>query len=263
MSRRKQNKTGSGSEVENGGVRFSHTGEAVELFLVAKRAADHLASDGSISEKGIRDENLIAIVFSVLAVEGFLNDLSTLSPVVSQNGEWYSLIDRDSRLQSLRRVLALAENANLHALDKLKFAHEILGKPIDPGRAPIQDYQLLKKLRDAIAHPKPSSTTIVEDRTVTPKKVKFISSKQELLRALHSRGLLAKEPSSRGQGFLRWLDGRGLAGWALKTASAIVMMTIESLPPGDFRQGVTFLFKEFFLTDEIRWKKLIVRDNDK
>ena len=128
---------------------------------------------------------------------------------------------------------------------------------MDPGRSPIQDYQLLKKLRDAIAHPKPSNTTIVEDLTVTPKKIKFTSSKQDLLHALHSRGLLAKDPSSRGQGFLYWLDGTGLAGWALKTASAIVIMTMEALPPGDFRWGIAFLFKEFFLGDEVRWKKFI------
>ena len=130
MSRRKQKKTGPDSESKSNGIRFPHTAGAIELFLVAKRAADRLASDRSISDKGIRDENLIAIVFSVLAVEGFLNDISTLSPVVSQNGEWYSPIDRDSRLQSLRRVMALAENANLQALDKLKLAHEILGKPM-------------------------------------------------------------------------------------------------------------------------------------
>ncbi len=263
MTLRKQKKTGSASEPKSKGFRFEHTAGAIELFLVAKRAAEHLASDGSISDRRIHDQNLIAIVFSALAVEGFLNDISTLSPIVFQNGEWYSLIDRDSRLQSLRRVMALAENANLQALDKLKLAHEVLGKPIDSGRAPIQDYQLLKKLRDAIAHPKPSNTTVIEDQAATPKLIKFISSKQDLLQALHSRGLLAKDPSSRGQGFLYWLDGTGLAGWAVETASAVVTMTIEALPPGDFRQGVTFVFKEFFVNDEARWKKLIAQDNDK
>ena len=260
MSRRKRTTVETVHETKRHKVRFGHSSGSVELFLVAKRAADYLAKDIAVSEKGIRDENLIAIVFSVLAVEGFLNDLSTLD---GSRDEQPSIVDCDDRLKSLQRVLTIAEEANLHSLDKLKLAHEILGKPIDFGRQPVQDYQLLKQLRDAIVHPKPSSTTMVTEVTSPPSPPKFLQSKDKLIRALQSRDLLATDPSGLGQGFLYWLNRRKLAQWAVETASAIVTMTIESLPRGDFRLGVALLlYRDFFLGNETKLKDIVSNDEE-
>ena len=262
MSRRKRTNAGTILGRKRNELRFGHPSGSAELFLVAKRAADYLAKDNTVSEKGIRDENLIAIVFSVLAVEGFLNDLSSFDLYV--NGQ-PAVADRDDHLKSLRRVMVLAEDANLQSLDKLKLAHEILGKPIDSGRRPIQDYQLLKQLRDAIVHPKPSSTTIITELTSPPSSPQFHQSRKKLLQALNSRGLLATDPSRRGQGFLYWLNGRKLAQWAVETASSIITATIESLPRGDYKKGMAAMCREFFLGNETmktKWKDIVFSDEE-
>ena len=124
-----------GRSTEHSSVDLAST-EAYDIFAIA---VDDIR--GCVVRLFIRDGKIASSSHDFFTA----NDLSTLD---GSRDEQPSIVDCDDRLKSLQRVLTIAEEANLHSLDKLKLAHEILGKPIDFGRQPVQDYQLLKQLRD-------------------------------------------------------------------------------------------------------------------
>lgn len=259
MDQRRQKKAGLDSEPKSERIRIPHTAGSGDLFLIARRAADGLKKENLASNKTVCDDNLVAIVFSVLAVEGFLNELASLD--FRKGDDNSSVIDSDSRLKVLRRVMDLAEDAKLQSLEKIRLAHEVLDVPIDPGMPPFQDYQLLKELRDAIVHPKPSSSIITKGKA-SDSKLQIKSSKSNLLRALQSRHLLTVDPGRHGKGFINWLDCKDLAPWAIRTASNVVVSTIAALPSGWFRFGVAAIHRAFFLGDEAKFCKMCEFDEN-
>jgi hypothetical protein len=228
-------------------LQFQFMAGATDLFGIAKRCSDIAATTDEISKKDLRDNNLVAIMFSALAVEAFLNELGTID-ASSQKGSGSdykpSLVAIDSRLEALQRVLRLAEESNLQSLGKIQLAHEILGLKLENGQQPFQDYRLLKQLRDSIAHSKPSNVVI------TTEPIEFQSSREKLLQALYSRKLLSYKPSERGQGLLDWLDGKNLAQWAIKAASKMVIKIIEALPTGEFKEAIVLFYRDFYLNKE-------------
>jgi hypothetical protein len=219
------------------GLRVRFLGGATDLLGIAKRAVKSIPPGAVIADDKVRDSNLVAIVFAALAVEGFLNELATLDWSSEQRP---SLVDLDDRLKALRRVLSLADDHNVQPVVTLLLAHEILGRPIDRGDSPFQEYFLLKQLRDSIVHARPSTVTVLAS---TP--VEFQSSRDKVLRALQSRGLLSSDPAKKGQPFLEWLNSPSLGRWAVLTATAIVSATLEALPQGDFKVATSVLYRDF------------------
>lgn len=224
-------------------LRSRYPAGAVILFGIAKHVADSIVVEhASLSPDEIRDRNLIAITFSAFAVEGFIDEL----------GEYYApaRFVKQNRLKVLHRVLSLAEEGNLRTLSKLMLIHEILGKPLELGHQPLQDYQLLQQLRHSIVHPK-TTTEVVElpsFKSLTP-----ISS---LLKRLHSKILLVDDPKRMSQWFLNWLTSPKLGRWALETAAKVIVTTIEALPTGDCKMAMAVTFRECFLGDESRLDKI-------
>lgn len=229
------------SNEENQKLRFQFYAGATDLFGIAKRTADLVESSVSLSNKELRDSNLVAIVFSALAVEAFLNELTILDGWTSR--EIPSLVALDDRLKALQRVLKLAEEGNLQAPSKLHLAHEILGQKLENGRQPFQDYYLLKQLRDSIVHSKPTSVQMTRD------PIEFRPVREKLLLSLQSRGLLSHDITKSARGFLDWLDNRSLARWATRAASGIVLKTIEALPEGQFKEAAALFYREFSLSE--------------
>jgi hypothetical protein len=176
-------------------------------------------------------------VFAALSVEAFFNELPTLDGWQSEDKP--SLVALDERLKALRRVLELAEDHNIQSTGKLQLAHEILGRPVSRGDPPLQGYALLKQFRDAVVHAKPSSIAVYTT-------AEFESSRRKVLDALLSRGLLMDDPAKRGQPFLDWLNSPALGRWAIKTAAVVVIMTLDALPAGDFKDGLAImLYRDF------------------
>ncbi len=221
-------------------LQFQFLAGATDLFGIAKRSSDVVAKTESITQKELRDTNLVAIVFSALAVEAFLNELAILDWTSSNEP---SLVALDPRLKVLQRFLQLAEESNLQSPGKLLLAHEILGVQLETGQQPFQDYHLLKQLRDSIVHSKPTSVEMRRE------PIEFHSSRKKLLRALQSRGLLSYAPAQRSRPFLDWLDSTNLARWATEAASGIIIKTIEALPEGGFKDAVALLYRDFYLSE--------------
>ncbi len=224
-------------------ARFRYPAGAEILFGIAKHMADSVvAEQASLSPDEIRDRNLIAITFSAFAIEGFLDEL----------GMYYAPARdvKQNRLKVLHRVLALAEEGNLKSSAKLMLTHEILGKPLELGRQPLQDYQLLQQLRHSIVHPK------TKTETIELPSFELLSSRSGLLKRLHSKKLLVDDPKLKGQWFLNWFTSPKLGRWALETASSIIVTTIEALPMGDCKMSMAVVLRECFLGDDARLEKI-------
>jgi hypothetical protein len=223
-------------------VQHTFDSGTIELFEIARRAAKRMSPDDTNPGKKSADDALIAIIFSAISVEAFLNDLATLDWQIIDGPP--SLIALDGQLQAMRRFLKIAEESNMQPTSKLLLLHDILGKQLDQGRLPLQDYILLKQLRDAIVHAKPSTVT-----TTLGPLVEFDSSRKKILRALESRGLLPCDPSSSARHFLAWLANASLANWAVKSASTIVLSTIEALPVSEFKDTFQVMYRDFKLNE--------------
>jgi hypothetical protein len=223
------------------GLKFKFLAGATDLFHVAAQAVESTPAE---PEKRTRDSNLIAVVFSALSVEAFLNELATLDYWQEQAP---SLVNLDDRLKAMARVLELAEESNLQSPAKLLLAHEILGKPLDRGSSSFQEYHFLKQLRDSIVHAHPTTSTLMWS-----KPVEIRSSRQKLIDGLRTRGLLRAGHEKRGQRLLDWLSSPKLGEWAVRTAATTVAMTVEALPQGDFRDTTAILYREFVRAGNIQ-----------
>jgi hypothetical protein len=221
-------------------LKFPLSSGANDLIRVARDAAARVPSEPFSPPYKFRHSSLTGVVFAALSVEGFLNELPELDWMTEGQP---SLAALNKQVQTMRRMLAYAEEANSPTAMKLLLMHEALGQPLDCGAAAFQDFYLLKQLRDAIVHPKSSNITVSFD------PVEFRSSHAKLLRALQSRGLLFEDPTKQGLPFFVWLSGDAVAAWAVKVASSTVIATLEALPAGDFRLGASAYFLEF-LDDE-------------
>ena len=222
------------------GLRFRFLAGAIDLFRVAAQAAESAPAE---PEKETRDSNLVSVVFAALSVEAFLNELATLDYWESEQVP--SLVILDDRLKALSRVLDLAEESNFQSTAKLLLTHEALGKPLNRGDSPFQEYHFLKQLRDSIVHSHPTTSTL---RWSEPIEIR--SSRQKLIDGLRSRDLLRAGHESGGRGLLDWLSSPTLGQWAVRTAAVTVSMTVDALPQGDFRDSTALLYRDFMRNND-------------
>jgi hypothetical protein len=178
------------------------------LFGVAKTAANSITTE---ERTGGQVSAFTSIVFSVLAVEAFLNEVIELAAKsVHKPMEPESVI-------VFTRIMEDLERSRASLLSRLAMSHWILsGKSVDRGSSPFQDFSVLVGLRNDLVHFKPNEDIPVETGKQDPEKVH-----ENRLKALKSKNILADLPAGKAS-WTFYIGTKAVADWSCNTAYQIV-----------------------------------------
>lgn len=206
--------------------------EAGTLFGVAKRAAQSIEAE---RREGGQIAALTSIVFSVLAVEAFLNEVTELAA-------WSRYKDSEPEsVIAFARFMSDSELARLPLLSRLIHGNWILtGKNVDKGSAPFQDFSLLLGLRNDLVHFKPNEDIEVEIIRVKPEEVH-----KKRLEKLRSKNVLATSiagnPLSGVSNWTFYVSTKAVADWGCAVASEVVLDFCGKVPPSMWGETVRIL----------------------
>lgn len=176
---------------------------------VARRACDNIPADAPDDEP-LKIDSTIAVVFSVAAIEAWINDLQhDAGPIESDQ-----IPPRSNRVIMLCNLLQACDREP--TMTKLEIIFAILAnQTIDKGRAPFQDLAQLINLRNAIVHRRPE-TIAAEPSNI----IKWLRNRK-LVRTddlkIHQRDTLSLSST------------RAVAKWACKTVGATVNYFADAL----------------------------------
>jgi hypothetical protein len=182
------------------------------LFGIAKRAAEDAKAGNSLQTNA-----LIAVVFSVVGSEAFINEAIELASLSSQES---------LTIAAFAEMGAQVEDS--HGTMELKYQVAkwvFSGESFDKGTNPYQDFLLLIQTRNALVHYKQLD------------KIAEVTSSGEvtvevpaLINRLRSKGVLSDIPTNVGASWLTRISTPAMAMWACHAASAMVK-AIAAIPP--------------------------------
>jgi hypothetical protein len=182
---------------------------------------------------------LIAIVFSALGAEAFINELAEMAQRDADISE--PDLGNIDTLRHLAATLTAIDNERPPEQLQRKYleASRILsGQAFRRGSPAFQEFKALIQLRDALVHPRHQDVT---DRAG------YISPRLPVVKNLQQRGLTRSRGSRRSgvpEG-MSWLDELvtvDIAHWAYQAAVGIVRAVGDMLPSGQAATlGIQFL----------------------
>jgi hypothetical protein len=206
------------------------------LFARAKESYQRTKAAASDRDAGQMDA-LVAIVFSVVALEGFINEAAELAthPVA---------LGTDPNPPSVKRFAALIDEAERSGAGvALKFTLAKLaftGETYDRGAMPYQDFSLLIDIRNALVHFRSRETFEVDDQGVLTFKP------APLLNRLRAKNIIAACEPGVAAPWLHTVATTAAARWACKTAATMVQSIITILPESPFKEQIEFLYSRSF-----------------
>jgi hypothetical protein len=178
---------------------------------------------------------LEAIVFSVVALEGFMNEAAELATQpVPPGGP-----SQPPAVKTFARLTEEVERSNL----KLKFLlarHVFEGEPYDTGALPFQDFALLVDLRNSLVHYKSLDSFDVDENgvlTFTPAKI---------LERLRSKQILAEQDPGVAASWVLIVATVAVARWSCASAAAMVGSILDVLPESHFKEKMEFFYRKPF-----------------
>lgn len=208
---------------------------AGHLFGIAKDAYERAKSEEG-DRSGKSSDALVAIVFSAVAAEAFINELAELASQAPEH-VWPEAGSEPHEVSDLARLVSEANG--LHGSVKLKFhlaKIALSGSSFDEGGVPYQDFALLMELRNTLAHlkfDKIRSVRINEVDVEPPAIIKKLRSKNILAQFDDEENVIAS--------WLYWVSTRAAAKWACNATSGIVRDMCAAIPDGELRR-MTELF---------------------
>lgn len=169
-----------------------------------------------------RADAVTAIVFSVVALEGFINELGAQA----KDPFW-----DDHRIRCLGELMReLEENQASLQVKYLLGYFALTGEPCPKGAQPFQDFARVISLRNQLVHHKAHKYTydLGSQRVIyeSPKLVKFLADRR-----------LIPEPSQHGDvHFMTRVGTREVAVWAYNTAVKTIRWMRGVIPPGRFQE---------------------------
>jgi hypothetical protein len=215
---------------------YFHCGQ---LLGLAREARDRAGKAVEANAEAWPSDAIVSIVLAAASAEAFINELTELMAMTKSN--------RDQEGRAMPPLLAafadtLTEVEESRGSTTLKYllASQVLGKRLDKGRPPYQDFALLMTLRNDLMHLKPRDTfDLNEDRTrMTVRWPKYIV-------ALQNRGLARTVPEKVIASWFELLKTEQLARWGCDTAVAIILAILSLIPDAadDPAQGLKFMFR--------------------
>ena len=189
-------------------------------FAINSRALFHIAREACGHAPAAPAHSIVAIAFSVIALESFANEI-----VESLN--FPSRPDNSVEVRTLRAMATACDLSSRAASlsTKIQVIHAALtGSALDRGRQPYQDFDLLVAVRNAIVHDRPERIESNDDggRAGLPLSV---------VRRLAARGIVDL-PDESTIVYPAWnsLTDARVANWAYDTALIMARTLAEAFP---------------------------------
>src|ERR1035441_7765562 len=184
---------------------------AGHLFKIAKRAAASSIKDPDFS--------IISIMFSVSALEAFINESVELARVVPT-------LDRQKVVDGYLAVMSELEERKEALLIKFHMGLLVLsGSTWNEGTQPFQDFKLLVTVRNHIVHMKADRW----ESKLTPRgsEPRSLDQYPKFIAAFQQRKIVGAP--ARGS-WLELINDRRVATWACETAAKIAEAFVECVP---------------------------------
>lgn len=197
-------------------------GRAKEAFERCEKSSDH---DRQPGQMGAID----AVVFSVVALEGFINEVSELARKGQPDGQ----VNPPS-VENFGQLLGEVEDERGGLRLKFMLAHWVFtGQTYDASRPPFQDFILLIKIRNAIIHHKTEGSLTQE----VDGSIKVVGV-PKLISPFESKHILAK---TEGGFIISWtykIATAAFARWACNTSSQVINSIIDMVPECSFKESL-------------------------
>lgn len=193
---------------------------AEHLFRIAKRAAADSIKDA--------DSPIISIMFSVTALEAFINESTVLAELVPTS-------ERQKIVEGYRAVMAELEERKEALLVKFHMGLLVFsGSTWDEGTQPFQDFKLLVTIRNHIAHMKAERWEA--DLTSRGPVPRSLDQYPRFIQTLQQRKIIGTPPTSAS--WLQLINHKRVASWACETAAKITAGFAEVVPDGYYKESL-------------------------
>jgi hypothetical protein len=201
----------------------------LRFLITAHEARNRTAEAIKKDSRSMPSDPLIAIVFSALGAEAFINELAEMAQRDADMAEPGR--ENIDMLHQLAATLTAIEKDQLREQLQRKYLQtsRILStQAFARGSPPFQDFKSLIQLRDALVHPRHQDMT---------DQAGYISPRPAVVRNLQQRGLTRTRGSrcNGTSGGMSWLDELvtpDIANWAYQAAVGIVRAVGDMLPSG-------------------------------
>jgi hypothetical protein len=192
---------------------------AVHLFGIAKKAAGRSIKDPDFS--------IISIMFSVSALEAFINESVELARLVPTS-------ERQKVVDGYRSVMSELEDRKEALLIKFYIGLLVLsGTAWDEGTQPFQDFKLLVTIRNQIVHIKADRWEAkLSSRGPEPRSP---SQYPKFIAALQQKKLVGLRGS---RSWFELINNKRVARWACDTAAKITGAFADALPDGSYKKSL-------------------------
>jgi hypothetical protein len=201
--------------------------EANVLFAVALNSA---AAIQATARAGGRLPALVSLIFSAVSVEAFLNEAAEMALSYSD------MPSEPEAVSVFAQCMMEAEKSRASLESKLALANWVLvGKKLDTGAQPYQDFALIVRLRNDLMHFKGNERF---EPNVSPEEFH-----KKLIRRFGNRDLLAQdiEPGS----WIHAIETKAIAEWCCRTAAQVVVDFVSKAPHGVWRTFLEGIHRHF------------------
>ncbi len=215
-------------------LRIFETGS---LLGVALKAATSIKASPRV---GGQEAALVSIVFSVVALEGFINEATELAQESSRFPP-----DLEPRaIVVFAECMADAEGSKASLESKFILAKWILsGEQFDRGAQPYQDFFLLMRLRNELVHFKPNGAF---EQDATAEEIH-----QDLFNKFRGKKILAENTKSSGGSWTFLIETKAVAEWACNTAARMVLDFCSKIPPKSTLKATMSDFERAFAPENL------------
>ena len=205
------------------------------IFTLARKAFESANSSCDGGNDFVQDLSpLIAIIFSVTAAETFFNEIICMADS--------NLNSEPVAVKNVRYILVEAERAKCRTLMKYKLGKFALTNVFcAEGSNPYQDFALLIKLRNTIAH---AENDTIEH--IAPNNFKIIPPR--IIDALRSKNILLASGAPLFSSWLSLISTSASAKWACNTVANVVIDFTNAIPASDLRNKANLLVSNSFKT---------------
>jgi len=165
---------------------------------------------------------LVAIVFSVVALEAFINEMAEMASGAMPKAE-----TEPQKIATFAEILKYVGDSRGSLEMKYNLAKWVCtGQFYEKDAKPYRDFADLIATRNALIHYKVlDKITFAEDGSAS-------MAEPKILKRLESKGILTDIPARLNVAWIERVGTPETARWACETAAAMVQSTIASLPEG-------------------------------
>lgn len=188
-----------------------------------------VAKNYSIGNDLDDNEPLISIMFSVLALEAFINESGSLARIVPSS-------EQQKIVEGFSSVMSELEERKESLLVKYHMALLVFsGSTWDEGALPFQDFKLLVNIRNSIVHMKADKWKVkISPDSTTTTKTRELKQYPKFVIALKQKGLI--DIPDESSSWLSVITKPRVGKWACSTAEMITKEFFNKVPDGYFKE---------------------------